>query len=65
MNKGEDMFFKNILVCLLPFQRKKLELAGVTHRSQSNNRKGIADVLAMDNLTIVAATRLFCGFSLK
>jgi predicted transcriptional regulator len=38
------------------------------HRNQSNNRKGtyiIADVLAMDNSTVGAATRLFCGFFLK
>jgi hypothetical protein len=38
------------------------------HRNQSINGKGtyiLADVLAMDNSTVDAATKLFCGFSLK
>jgi hypothetical protein len=40
----------------------------ISHRNQSINRKGtyiLADVQAMDNSTVGAATRLFCGFFLK
>jgi hypothetical protein len=43
-------------------------VAAFMHRNQTINRKGayiLADVLAMDNSTVGAATRLFCGFSLK
>jgi hypothetical protein len=55
-------------ICTYCIQYCTVSVPQPNHRNQSINRKGtyiLADVLAMDNSTVGAATRLFCGFFLK